>query len=81
MICYTGRVLAGISKMPVQNNIYKISAHPDLSTQPLQSLVTTTFNSLCQKGQFPLLRWWVFVKKNKVEHFSSKDFACLCSKS
>ena len=49
------RVLARISKMPVQNSIFKISARPDLATYLLQILIPATFNSLvCQKGQFTL---------------------------
>ena len=42
----TIRVLARISKMPVQNSIFKISAHPDLATYLLQILIPATFNSL-----------------------------------
>ena len=46
-----GRVLARISKMPIQNSNIKISAHPNLPTHLLQILIPTTFNSLlCQKG-------------------------------
>ena len=60
----TFRVLARISKMPVQNSIFKISAHPDLATNLLTILIPATFNSLlCQKGQFTLYlcprRWLV----------------------
>ena len=44
-----GRVLARISKMPVQNSNFKISAHPDLATNLLQILVPTTFGSLVSK--------------------------------
>ena len=47
------RVLARISKMPVQNSNFKISARPDLATYLLKILIPATFNSLvCQKGQF-----------------------------
>ena len=47
------RALARISKMPFQNSNFKISAHPDLATNLLQSLIPFTFNSLLhQKGQF-----------------------------
>ena len=58
------RVLARISKMPVQNNNFKISARPDLVTYLLQILIPATFNSLvCEKGQFTfqlcLRRWFV----------------------
>ena len=35
-----------ISKMPVQNSNFKISAHPDLATNLLQILLRATFNSL-----------------------------------
>ena len=49
------RVLARISKIPVQNSNSKISACPDLATDLLQILTLTTFNSiLCQKCQFTL---------------------------
>ena len=49
------RVLARISKMPVQNTNFKISARPDLATYLLQILIPATFNSLvCQKGHFTL---------------------------
>ena len=58
------RVLARISKMPVQNSNFKISARPDLATNLLQILIPATINSLvCQKGQFTLQlcprRWFV----------------------
>ena len=58
------RVLARISKMPVQNSNFKISARPDLATNLIQILIAATFNSLvCQKGQFTLQlcprRWFV----------------------
>ena len=44
-----GRVLDSISKMPVQNSSFKISARPDLATYLLQILIPS--NSLvCQKG-------------------------------
>ena len=39
------RVLARILKMPVQNRNSKISTHRDLSTQLLQILIPTTFDS------------------------------------
>ena len=46
----TGRVLARISKMPVQNSNFKIYARPDLATNLLQILVPAKVNSLvCQK--------------------------------
>ena len=49
------RVLAKISKIPVQNINYKKLARPDLATYLLQILIPATFNSLvCQKGQFTL---------------------------
>ena len=45
------RVLARISKMPVQNSNFKISARPDLATYVLKILIPATFNSLvCQNG-------------------------------
>ena len=45
------RVLARISKMTLQNCNFKMSARPNLATNLLQILITTTFNSLlCQKG-------------------------------
>ena len=58
------KVLARISKMPVQNSNFKISARPDLATYLLQILIPATINSLvCQKGQFTLQlcprRWFV----------------------
>ena len=60
------RVLARISKMPVQNSNFKISARPDLATYLLQILISATINCLvCQKGQYTLqlyLRRWVFKK-------------------
>ena len=47
-MCIAGvsRILARISKMPVQNGNFKISAHPDLATNLLQILIPATFNSL-----------------------------------
>ena len=53
-----------ISKMPVQNSYFKISARPDLATYLLKILIPATFNSLvCQKEQFTLQlcprRWFV----------------------
>ena len=42
----TSRVLARISKMPVQKSILKIFARPDLATYLLQILVPATFDSL-----------------------------------
>ena len=59
-----GRVLARISKMPVQYSNFKNFARPDLATYVLQILIPATFNSLvCQKGQFTLQvcprRWFV----------------------
>ena len=60
------RVLARISKLPVQNSNFKISACPDLPTNLLQILIPTTFNGLlCQKGQLTLQlgpRIWLFGK-------------------
>ena len=60
------RVLARISKMPVQNSNFKISACPDLATNLLQIPIPATVNSLvCQKGQFTLQlcpRIWVVRK-------------------
>ena len=45
------RVIARISKMPVQNSNFKIFASPDLASYLLQILIPATFNSLlCQKG-------------------------------
>ena len=67
-VCIKGaaRVLARISKMPVQNSNFKISARPNLATYLLQTLISATINCLvCQKGQYTLqicLRRW-FVKK------------------
>ena len=57
-------VLARISKMPVQNSNFKISARPHLAIDLLQILIQATFNSLvCHKGQFTLQlcprRWFV----------------------
>ena len=55
------RVLARISKMPVQNSNFNIFARPDLATQLLQILIPTSFNSLlCQKGHFPGNFWFFF---------------------
>ena len=50
--------------MPVQNSNFKISACPDLATNLLQILISSTINSLvCQKGQFTLQvchrRWFI----------------------
>ena len=58
------RVLARISKMPVQNSNLKFFTCPDLATNLLQILIPATFNSLvCPKGQFTLQlcprRWFV----------------------
>ena len=54
-LTYWFRVLARISKMPVQKSNYKISACPELASHLLQILFPTTFKSLlCQKGQFTL---------------------------
>ena len=75
------RVLARISKMPVQNSYFKTSAHQDLGANLFQISTPTTFNILlCQKGQFtlqPCRRIW-FVReifgyyppKVKIEHSS-----------
>ena len=61
-----GRVLARVSKMPVQNRKFISSARPDLATNQLEILIPATFNSLvCQKGQYTLhlcIRRW-FVRK------------------
>ena len=62
--CVPGRVLARISKMPVQNSNFKMFARPDLASYLLQILLPATLNSLvCQKGQFTLQlcprRWFV----------------------
>ena len=75
------KVLARISKMPVQNSNFKISARPDLATYLLQILIPATFNSLvCQRGQFKLQlcprRWFVriifgyYTPKVKIEKSS-----------
>ena len=45
-VLYTCRVLARISKMPVQNSNFKMSGRPDLATNLLQILIPATFNSL-----------------------------------
>ena len=82
----TIRVLARISKMPVQNSNLKIFAHPDLVTNLLQILIPATFNSLvCQKGQFTLQlcprRWFVrkifgyYNHKSKLKN-TIENFAC-----
>ena len=53
-VCWS-RVLARISKMPVQNSNSKISACPDLATHLLHILIPATFNNrMCQKGEFTL---------------------------
>ena len=59
-----GRVLAKISKMPVQNSNFNISARPDLATYLIQIPIPATIYSLvCHKGQFTLQlcprRWFV----------------------
>ena len=58
------RVLARISKKPVENSNFKISALPDLATNLLPMLIPATINCLvCQKGQNTLQlchrRWFV----------------------
>ena len=79
--CAIDRVLARISKMPVQNSNFKISARPDWVTNLLQILIPTIFYSLlCQKGQFTLQlcprRWFVskilgyYPPKVKIEIYS-----------
>ena len=84
---YTCRVLARISKMPVQNINSKISAWPDLATYQLYILILTTFNSLlCQKGHFTLQlcprRWfvskitWLLPPKSKNWKLFIEIFAC-----
>ena len=83
------RVLARISKMPVQNSITKIYALPDLTTQLLQILTPTTFSSLlCQKGDLHfslaledgLLGKYLFItsKKSKLKIFQRN--LCLSKK-
>ena len=75
------RVLARISKMPVQNSNFKFSARPDLATYLLQILIPATINCLVhQKGQYTLQlclrRWFVkiifgyYTQKVKIERFS-----------
>ena len=75
------RVLARISKMPVQNSNFKISACLDWATNLLQILIPTIFNSLmCQNGQFTLelcpRRWFVskilgfYPPKVKIKRYS-----------
>ena len=77
------RVLARISKVPVQNSNSKISARPYLATYPLHNLPPTTLNSLsCQKGHFAHQlcprRWFLrkifgnYPPKVKIENFSWK---------
>ena len=78
------RVLARISKMPVQSSNFKISTRPDLTTYLLQILIPATFNSLlCQKGHFtlqPCPRSWfvrkivayLYIPKVKIEKSSLK---------
>ena len=74
-------VLARISKMPVQNSNFKISAGPDIATDLFQILIPATFNSLvCQKGHFAFQlcprRWFVrkifgyYTPKVKIEKSS-----------
>ena len=38
------RVLVRISKIPVQNSNFKISAHPDIATNLLQILIPCSYN-------------------------------------
>ena len=64
LVSHKIRVLARISKMPVQNSHSKISTRPDLATNLLQILIPTTIDSLlCQKGHFTRQlcprRWFV----------------------
>ena len=77
------RVLARISKVPVQNSNFKIFARPYLATNLLKFLIPATINSLvCQKGQFTLQlcpkRWFVrkifgyYTPKVKIEKSSRK---------
>ena len=71
----TSRVLARISKMPVQKSYFKISACPDLATNLLQILTPATINSLvCLKGQSTLQlcpgRWFVW----KIFGYSTPKF-------
>ena len=81
------RVLARISKMPVQNSNFKISARPDLATNLLQILIPAIFDSLvCQKGQFTLQlcprRWFArktlghYTQKFKIQKIFIEIFAC-----
>ena len=79
------RVLARISKMPVQNSNFKISARPDLATRLLQILIPKIlYGLLCQKRKFtPQLchRKW-FGRKIFTSHKSKlkilcRNFACL----
>ena len=60
------RVLARISKMPVQNSNFQISARPDLDTNQFPILIPSTTDCLVyQKGQYTLqlcLRRW-FLRK------------------
>ena len=80
---YRTRVLARISKMPVQNSNSKNSAHPDLAIYLLQILVTTFNNILCWKGQFKLqlcprrcLNIWLLPSKSPNWKFFIENFAC-----
>ena len=48
------RVLARISKMPIQNSDFKISARPDLATNLPQILITATINSLVHMSKMAI---------------------------
>ena len=78
-------LLARISKMPVQNSNFKISACPDLATQLLQILIPATINRLvCQKGQFTLqlcpriwfVRTWLLLPKSQNWKIFIEIFDC-----
>ena len=85
---HAARVLARISKMPVQNSNFKISARADLATKRLQIFIPTTLNSLlCRKSQINLQpspeRWFTRKKtfgllspKIQNRKFFIKKFAC-----
>ena len=66
---------ARISKMPVQNSNFKISARADLATKRLQIFIPTTLNSLlCRKSQInlqPSLEMW-FIRRKKFGLLSPK---------
>ena len=85
----TARVLARISKMPVQNSNSKRSAHPDLCTNLLQILCQLHFVAYCvKKGQFTfhscprrLFVWKIFGlplihPQRQNQKFFMGNFAC-----